>query len=133
MVTLGTEKMDYAGSAFVGAQTRVGVTSVGLDISKLPQSALTWIFCAPGPARRGTKHLGHHIFSSDGGHGKSHFGGTLLALVSFDANKQLYPLAFFWGPAENKDSCTTFFREVRKAYPFLRRQGSGDGGNSMEF
>ena len=130
VVTLGTEEMDYSGTAFVNAQTRLGVATQDLDITTLPRHLVTWMFCAPGAGREGAKFLRHHVFSTDGGFGKSHMGGTLLSLVGFDANKQLYPLAFFWGPAEDKKSCTTFFREVHKAFPFLRPDGGGSGGGA---
>ena len=121
VVTVGTEDMVYTGEAFVGACTKIGVGYEKLDVSKLPQLQMKWLFCALGCARTGVQHLRHHIFSADGAHCKSHHRGTILAMVGFDANEQLFPMAFFWGPAEDKESCTTFFREVRKAYPFLRR------------
>jgi len=135
VVRVGTAPMDYTGTAFVGAQTRLGRGQQPVDPSKdrLPQLSVSSIFVAPGSSRRGAVHLTSHVFATDGGHGKSYMGGTLLTLVGYDANNQLFPLAFFWGPAEDTATCTTFFKEVCKVYPFLAKPAPSSSSSSSAF
>ncbi|XP_060959427.1 uncharacterized protein LOC115704630 [Cannabis sativa] len=64
--------------------------------------------------RRGFKFC-RPVISIDGTFLKTRFGGTMLVAVAYDANNQLFPIAFAIVDSENHDSWKYFLQKLKEA------------------
>ncbi|XP_060964798.1 uncharacterized protein LOC133033758 [Cannabis sativa] len=73
-----------------------------------------YCFWSLAACRRGFKFC-RPVISIDGTFLKTRFGGTMLVAVAYDANNQLFPIAFAIVDSENHDSWKYFLQKLKEA------------------
>ncbi|KAM6564784.1 hypothetical protein CsatB_024782 [Cannabis sativa] len=73
-----------------------------------------YCFWSLDACRKGFKYC-RPVISIDGTFLKTKYGGTLLVAVAYDANNQLFPVAFAIVDSENHDSWKYFLRKLKEA------------------
>ncbi|XP_060960983.1 uncharacterized protein LOC133031490 [Cannabis sativa] len=73
-----------------------------------------YCFWSLAACRRGFKFC-RPVISIDGTFLKTRFGGTILVAVAYDANNQLFPIAFAIVDSENHDSWKYFLQKLKEA------------------
>ncbi|XP_060962153.1 uncharacterized protein LOC133032284 [Cannabis sativa] len=73
-----------------------------------------YCFWSLDACRKGFKFF-RPVISIDGTFLKTKYGGTLLVAVAYDANNQLFPVAFAIVDSENHDSWKYFLRKLKEA------------------
>lgn len=87
------------------------VTVIKTDESEVFQ----YYFMALGVCLEGFRTCSRPAFAVDGTHLEGERKGVLLSAIGYDANEQLYPIAFGIVDSENDDACAWFMGELYNA------------------